>query len=135
MQFLMLLKSAETSEAPPQALMHALGTLMGEMHQSGALLSTGGLTPNAAGVTIRVADGHLSRTDGPFTESKEVIGGFAMIEVASKEEAVELASRFMAAHRDHWPGWSGESEVRQVYGDAEPVAEAEGTATNTHAQP
>jgi hypothetical protein len=54
--------------------------------------------------------------DGPFTESKEVVGGFAMMDLKSKEEAIEVAQRFIELHREHWPGWEGESEIRQVFG-------------------
>jgi hypothetical protein len=53
--------------------------------------------------------------DGPFTEAKEVVGGYAQFELTSKEVAVESAKRFMELHRQHWPGWEGETEVRQMY--------------------
>lgn len=54
-------------------------------------------------------------TDGPFSEAKEVIGGYAVYSVKSKEEAVEFARRFMELHREHWPGWEGETELRQIF--------------------
>jgi hypothetical protein len=55
-------------------------------------------------------------TDGPFTEAKEVVGGYAQFELASKQEAIEGAVRFMELHKKHWPGWEGETEIRQMFG-------------------
>ena len=55
-------------------------------------------------------------TDGPFTEAKEVVGGYAEFELKSKEEAIEGAVRFMELHKKHWPGWEGETEIRQIFG-------------------
>ena len=68
---------------------------------------------------MRISQGHLGTIDGPFTESKEVVGGFAIFEFGSKEEAVASALTFMDLHREHWPGWDGETEVRQIFGPAE----------------
>ena len=58
----------------------------------------------------------LNRTDGPFTESKEVVGGYAQFELKSKEEVIEGAVRFMELHKKYWPGWEGETEIRQIFG-------------------
>jgi hypothetical protein len=81
----------------------------------GTLLDQGGLMPTATGAVVRVAGGKVTVVDGPFTEAKEVIGGYAMWQVRSKEEAVEAARRFMELHADLWPGY----EVRQVMDPAD----------------
>ena len=65
---------------------------------------------------VRVSGGKVTAIDGPFTESKEVIGGYAVFELKSKQEALEGALRFMELHKKHWPGWEGETEVRQMFG-------------------
>ncbi len=65
---------------------------------------------------MRIDGGKLSVIDGPFTEAKEIIGGYAQFELNSKQEAVESAVRFMELHKKYWPGWEGETEVRQMFG-------------------
>lgn len=75
----------------------------------------GGLLPSAMGARVAVRKGKLSVMDGPFTEAKEVIGGFAVYDVPSKEAAIEWTRRFMELHREHWPGWEGETELRQMF--------------------
>jgi hypothetical protein len=65
---------------------------------------------------VRLSRGQLTTTDGPFTETKEVVGGYAVFEFKSKNEAVESAERFMELHKQHWPGWEGETEIRQIFG-------------------
>lgn len=66
------------------------------------------------GARIRVSGGKLTQIDGHFTEAKEVVGGYALYDVASKEEAIEWTNRFMQIHLDHWPGYEGEAELRQI---------------------
>jgi hypothetical protein len=115
MRFMTLVKSAETSAPPPQALMDAIGKLGAEAAGTGVMVEMGGLLPTAMGARVRLAGGKLTVTDGPFTEAKEVIGGFAVYAVTSKEEAIEWTRRFMALHQEHWKGWEGEVELRQMY--------------------
>jgi hypothetical protein len=115
MRFMTLVKSAETSAPPPQALMDAIGKLGAEAAGKGVMVEMGGLLPTAMGVRVRLAGGKLTVTDGPFTEAKEVIGGFAVYAVTSKEEALEWTRRFVALHQEHWKGWEGEVELRQMY--------------------
>ena len=79
------------------------------------MLDTAGLAPSAAGARLQLAGGELSVTDGPFTETKEMIS-YALYQVRSKEEVVEWTSRFLKVHRDRWPGWEGEAEIRRVFG-------------------
>ncbi len=77
---------------------------------------SGGLGSTALGARVRLSGGKVTVTDGLFTEAKEVVGGYAQFELKSKEEAVESAVRFMELHKKHWPGWEGETEVRQMFG-------------------
>ena len=116
MKYLMLIKHTESyrSEAIPQALMEAMGQFVTESFNSGVLKDTAGLKPTAEGFRVRSAGGQLKVTDGPFTETKEVVGGYAMVEVPSKEKALEVARQFMDLHRVHWPAFEGECEVRPL---------------------
>ena len=116
MRFMMLVKSAENSGLPPKELMDVIGKLGEEAVKSGAMLLTGGLAPTAMSTRVRLSRGKLIATDGPFTESKEVVGGFAVFEFKSQKEALESALNFMELHKQHWPGWEGETEVRQIFG-------------------
>ncbi len=115
MKFMVMVKSAEKSGPPPQALMAGIAALGDEAAKAGVLVETGGLLPTAMGARIRVARGKLHVTDGPFSEAKEVVGGYAVYELKSKEEAVEWSRRFMQLHVEHWPGWEGEAEIRQIF--------------------
>ena len=122
MRYMFIVKSDERfkrSGPPPKALMEAIGQLMMEAGKTSKLVSAGGLRPTADGARVRLTDGRMTVTDGPFTEAKEVIGGFAIMELPSKEAALEEAKIFMDLHRQHWPGWDGESEVRLMYAEGE----------------
>ena len=115
MRFMTFVKSAETSEPPPQALMEAMEKLVEESVKNGTMVYSGGLSPAASATRVRIGNGRVSITDGPFSEAKEVVGGFAILELPSKEAAVEAVKRFIELHREHWPGWEGESEIRQIF--------------------
>src|SRR5690242_14547334 len=91
--------------------MQDMGKLIDEMIRTGTLISTAGLRPTAEGVRVRLRNGNLSTTDGPFTETKEVIGGFAILEAKSMQEALELTKRFLRIHGNEW---DIECEVRQM---------------------
>jgi hypothetical protein len=119
MRFMMLVKSREGSGTPPKALMDAIGKMAEEATRAGLMIHSGGLTPTAMSSRVRLAKGKLSTIDGPFAEANEVVGGFAIFEFKSKEEAVESAVSFMELHKKHWPGWDGETEVRQIFGPDE----------------
>jgi hypothetical protein len=109
-------KNYEAGHPPSPELMAAVGKLTQEMINAGVVKDTGGLFPSSAGARVRVAGGKLTVTDGPFTEAKELIGGYAILEAKSKEEAVELAKQFMKIHLDVLgPSYEGECEVRQMY--------------------
>ena len=115
-RYLMLLHGTQPPTPPPPDLMEAIMKLGEEATRAGVLLDTQGLAPSAAGgVRVALSGGQLSVTDGPFTEAKELVS-YAVYELRTKEEAVEWASRFLALHRDLWPGWDGDTEIRRVFG-------------------
>lgn len=130
MRFMSIVKSSEDYRLgmPPQPLMEAIGKLGDELTRTGVMVGMGGLLPSAmGGFRVRQKGKRLSVTDGPFIEAKELIGGFAIFEVASRDEAMELAIRFMELHLEHWPEWEGETEVRQMFeGEGCPDAKALG---------
>jgi hypothetical protein len=117
MKYLTFIRHSEKyrETLPPPALMQALGQFAEKSRQDGTLVDTGGLLPSKDGVRIRLADGELTVTDGPFVETKEVIGGWAILNVATKPDAVRIATEFMDLHRKHWPAFEGESEVRPMF--------------------
>jgi hypothetical protein len=116
MKYLMMIKHSESyrSQPIPQGLMDAMGQFVSQGFKSGVLKDTAGLKPTEAGFRVRSSNGKLSVTDGPFTESKEIVGGYALVEVKSREEALDIARQFMELHRVHWPAFEAECEVRPV---------------------
>ena len=108
MRFMALLRSdpAGPGGPPPQALMEAMGDFVQEGFASGVLVDTGGL--RAKGARVRLSGGKVRVTDGPYAEAKEIIGGFAILNAASRAEAVEIARRFLAVAGD------GECELREI---------------------
>jgi hypothetical protein len=119
MKFMMFVKYGENSGPPPKELMDAIASLTEESAKAGTMRGAGGLAPMAQSTRVRVSGGKLTVTDGPFAEAKEVVGGFAQFELKSKQEAIDGAVRFMELHRKHWPGWEGETEIRQIFGPEE----------------
>jgi len=119
MRYLSLYKSVE-SGPPTQAEMETMGLLIQKWMAAGTLLGAEGCLPSVRGMRIRLSDGKITVTDGPFTEAKEVVGGYSLIEAKTHADAVALATRFMELHRTHWPDFEGESEVRPLedMGDA-----------------
>src|ERR1700737_783954 len=116
MRFMMIAKHAEKQGPPPKQLIDAIAKLAEEEAKAGTMLGSGGLGPTALGARVRLSGGKLTVTDGPFTEAKEIIGGYAQFELKSKQEAIEGALQFMELHKKHWPGWEGETEIRQMFG-------------------
>ena len=114
MRFLSMIRVDESSgQVPSQQLMDDMGKLIDEMTREGTLVRTAGLRKTAEGKRVRLRNGQLSVVDGPFTETKEVIGGFAILEAASMGEAIELTKRFLRIHGDVW---DIECEVRPIDG-------------------
>jgi hypothetical protein len=101
MKFMTMVKSVESSGPPPKALMDAIANLGMEAAQAGVLVESGGLAPTAKGGRVRLSGGKLTVVDGPFTEAKEVIGGYAVYDLESRDEAMQWATRFMELHRDN----------------------------------
>jgi len=109
MRFLSIYKSRETGVPPTPEHIEKMTQLIEEGMKSGGLVATEGCLPSALGARVRLADGKTTVTDGPFSESKEVIGGFAILEARSKQEAIEMVNRFLSVAGD------GECEIRQIF--------------------
>jgi len=116
MRYMMFIKHTEDyrMEEVPPSLFQAMDEFAGEAMKNGQILDTAGLQPTTKGKKVRLAGGKITVIDGPFTETREVVGGYALIEAKSDEEALVLAKRFMDLHRVHWPAFQGECEVRPL---------------------
>ena len=110
MRFLCLYKPAQQEGIPPtQQEIAEMGKLIEEMKKAGTLLSTEGCQPSSKGARVRLSEGKITVTDGPFIETKELVGGFAIIQAKSKDEAIELTKRFLKVAGD------GETEIRLLH--------------------
>ena len=109
MRFLSIYKTAETGVPPTPEHVAAMGKLIEESMKAGELIATEGCLPSVKGARVRRAGGNVTVTDGPFTESKELVAGFALLEAPSREAAVEMTRRFLEVAGD------GECEIRQIY--------------------
>jgi len=121
MRYMMIFKpegDVEPGVPPCKQNIPEMGTLVDELVASGVLLATEGLHPRAQGAHVRLSGGKVTVTDGPFSEAKELIAGFAVVEVPSKEAAIGLAQRFLAI------AGGGESVIRQIYEASEYSPEA-----------
>lgn len=119
MRFMTLVKGPENVGPIPQAFLDAMAKASEEATQAGTLLDSGGLAPTARSKRVRLSGGNVMVIDGPYAEGKEVIGGYGILEAASLEEAVEGAVWLMNMHKQYWPGWEGEVEVRPIVGPEE----------------
>ena len=117
MQFMMkMLMDADKAFQPTPELMAAIGKLTEETAKAGHLVQTGGMASSARISRIKAANGKLSVTDGPFAETKEQVGGYAIVEVDSREKAVELGRRFMEVHlKILGPSFEAESEIQEMF--------------------
>ena len=113
MRFLSIYKTAESNTPPSPEFVAAMQKLIEEGMKSGWLVATEGCLPSALGARVRKSGGKLTVVDGPFTESKEVVGGFAILEAKSKEDAIRLAREFLKVAGD------GECELRQIFTEAD----------------
>ncbi len=109
MRFLSIYKTAETGQRPTPEGMAEMGKLVEEGFRSGVLLATEGCLPSANGARVRILNGKLTVTDGPFTEAKELIAGFAIVQAKSKDEAIDITKNFLKVVGD------GECELRQIF--------------------
>jgi len=112
MRYMSIYKTVETGRPPTEDEMVKMGNLIEASTKNGSLISTGGLMPSATGARVRLSNGKFSVTDGPFTESKELIAGFAILEAASKEAAIKMAKEFLQVMS------VGECEVRPMHVEA-----------------
>jgi hypothetical protein len=113
MRFLSMIRAKETGQMPSEQLMMDMGRLIEEMTRKGVLVMTAGLRPTAEGARVRLRHGQLSSANGPFAETHEVVGGFAILEAASLAEALDLTRQFLKVHGDEW---DVECEVRRMEG-------------------
>ena len=132
MRFMFMVKSKELSGPPPQALMDAINKQTEAAVKNGSFVLAGGLAPMAQTRRVKITGGKINVTDGPFAEAKEVIGGFAIFDLPSREAALKSAEEFMELHRVHWPSWEGETEIRQIFSE-EDFKEMCGQIASQHA--
>jgi len=119
MRFMMLVKHPENGAscgAPPKEFLDQMAKMSADAASSGSIVLSGGLAPTAQSTRVRLSQGKVAAHDGPFTEAKEIVGGFAVFDFKSKQEAIEGATQFMELHKKYWPGWEGETEIRQIFG-------------------
>src|SRR5215468_4184525 len=119
MKFMLISYATKDWEAglpPDPRLLAAIPRLSEQMPKSSALIGTGGLAPSAMGAKVRVSGGKVLVTDGPFAETKEIVGGYAIVDVSSKEEAIAIARDFWQLHVDVLgPAYEGGGEIRQMF--------------------
>jgi hypothetical protein len=113
MRFLTLVKYDENGSPPPKAYLDALAEFDRAAMAAGAMIQSSGLQPSALGSRIRLSRRDVSAMDGPFTETKELIGGFAVFDVSTKQEMIAWMQRFMKLG-EHWPEWECEVEIREM---------------------
>ena len=124
MRYMMFIKHTEDyrNQDVPPSLYEDMGKFIEETSKSGNFISGAGLQPTSAGTRVRLSGGKITVTDGPFVESKEIVGGYAIMDAKSKAEALNLARRFMELHLNHWPTFEGECEMRPFEEEAQPPA-------------
>jgi hypothetical protein len=120
MRYVVILRASEEIGFPPPALIEGIGRLGAEAMKAGVLVDTAGLMPTATATRVEVADGTLTVTDGPSDNSSAPVAAYAIYDVATREDVLAWTKRFMDLHREQWPGWAGESEIRQVLGPQGP---------------
>jgi hypothetical protein len=123
MRYMMFIKHTEDyrKEEVPASLYEEMGKFIEETTKSGNFITGAGLQPSSAGARVRLKAGKITLTDGPFAESKEIVGGYSIMDAKSREEALDLARRFMELHLKHWPAFEGECEVRPFEEEVQPT--------------
>src|SRR5262245_53129457 len=117
MRFLSMVKTVEgDGKVPPPELVEEVERFAEQATKDGTMVMRGGLFPSATSVRVRLENGQIRVIDGPYAEVKEVIGGFSIFDLKSKQEAIDAAVAFMEITRKLWPGWEGECELRQMWG-------------------
>ena len=122
MRYMMFIKHTQDygKVQPPAGLYEDMGKFIEETTKSGNFVGGAGLQPMSAGTRVRLKGGKITVIDGPFTESKEIVGGYAIIDAKSRDEALALARRFMELHLKHWPTFDGECEMRPFEEEVQP---------------
>ena len=123
MRYMMFIKHTEDYRQAevPASLYEEMGRFIEETTKSGNFVSGAGLQPSSAGTRVRLKNGKITVMDGPFAESKELVGGYAIIDAKTRDEALALARRFMELHLKHWPTFEGECEMRPFEEEAQPA--------------
>ena len=123
MRYMMFIKHTEDyrNAEVPTSLYEEMGKFIEETTRSGNFVSGAGLQPSFAGTRVKLKGGKITVVDGPFTESKEIVGGYSIIDAKTREEAMTLARRFMELHLKHWPTFEGECEVRPLEEEVQPA--------------
>jgi hypothetical protein len=124
MRYMMFIKHTEDyrNVQVPASLYEEMGKFIEETTKSGNFVAGAGLQPTSAGARVKLKDRTITVMDGPFTESKEIVGGYAIMDAKSRDEALGLARRFMELHLKHWPTFEGECEVRPFEEEAQPAS-------------
>jgi hypothetical protein len=124
MRYMMFIKHTEDyrNAEVPAGLHEEMGKFIEEATRSGNFVAGAGLQPSSAGARVRLKSGKITVMDGPFTESKEIVGGYAIMDAKSRDEALALARRFMELHLKHWPSFEGECEVRPFEEEVQPAS-------------
>ena len=122
MRYMMFIKHTEDyrNAQVPASLYEEMGKFIEETTKSGNFVTGAGLQPTSAGTRVRLSSGKITVMDGPFADSKEVVGGYAIMDAKSREEALALARRFMELHLKHWPTFEGECEMRPLEEEVQP---------------
>lgn len=116
MRYMVFVNMTEDAGDPPPALVEAMGKELDAAFAAGTLVAAGGFAGTKDSTEFRMAGGKVTTSDGPYAEAKEVVGGYAIVEARSREEAVEVGRRMIDLHQQHWTGWEGSIEVRQMFG-------------------
>jgi hypothetical protein len=116
MRYMMFIKHTQDYRGlkVPAGLQQAMGEFIGEKSKKGQFIDGAGLKSTHRGKKVRMRGGKIDVVDGPFTESKEIIGGYCLMEAANDEEALEIGRQFMELHRVHMPSFNGECEIRPI---------------------
>jgi hypothetical protein len=124
MRYMMFIKHTEDyrNGEVPASLYEEMGKFIEEATKAGQFVSGAGLQPSSAGTRVRLQGGKITVKDGPFTESKEIVGGYSIIDAKTHEEALTLARRFMELHQKHWPTFEGECEMRPLEEEVQPAS-------------
>ena len=124
MRYMMFIKHTEDyrNAQVPASLYEEMGKFIEETTKSGNFVTGAGLQPSSTGTRVRLASGKITVMDGPFTESKEIVGGYAIMDAKSRDEALGLARRFMEIHLKHWPTFEGECEMRPLEEEVQPAS-------------